>query len=192
MRNEITVDMTPGLSQPILYYSQNDVGTELVIKLKGMDIPAGATITLRATKPSGFGFIAENPTVSGNTVTFITTEDMTDEYGRFPAELNITSEGVSAGTANFIMAGEKNPHPEGTTDGQAEQAIPILTQLVERIEDAAASIHDLNVEAETLSPGTPASAEYDEETNTIKFGIPRGAMLNASDDGNGVITLTFS
>lgn len=186
MRNEITVDMTPGLSQPILYYSQNDVGTELVIKLKGVDIPAGATITLRATKPSGFGFIAENPTVSGNTVTFITTEDMTDEYGRFPAELNITSGGVSAGTANFIMAGEKNPHPNGTTDGSAEEVVPELTQLVERVEDAASSVLDRQTVTNTLPAGSQASYSFDEETNTQTFGIPQG------EAGAGAIDVTAS
>lgn len=174
MRNSIIVDITPGLSQPILYYSQNDVGTELVIKLKGIDIPAGATVTLRATKPSGFGFTAENPTISGNTVTFITTEDMTDEYGRFPAEINITNEGMSVGTANFIMAGEKNPHPEGTTDGQAEEVIPELTQLVERVEEAASSVLDRQTVTNTLPAGSQASYSFDEETNTQTFGIPEG------------------
>lgn len=189
MRNSIIIDITPGLSQPVLYYSQNDVGRELPIIVKGMDIPAGATVTLRATKPSGFGFIAENPVISGNTVTFTTTEDMTDECGRFPAELNIESGDVSIGTANFIMVGEENPHPEGTTDGQSESAIPTLTLLVERIETAAESIHDLNVVAQTLAYNADATATYNEETNTITFGIPQG---EAGAGAAGVVASAYS
>ena len=81
---------------------------------------------------------------------------------------------------------------DGTTDGESEQVIPQITLLVERAEAAADSIHDLTVSASTLNPNTPATATYDEATNNIAFGIPRGAMLTATDDGNGVITLTFS
>lgn len=198
MAQTITIDLTPDgrriFQRPYLYFSQGDVGQEFVINLKsrfGLEIPAGATVKIEATKPSGFGF-SETGVLSDGTATFTTAAIMTDEAGHFPVELSITASGKILGTANFNFMVEPDPHPEGTTDGQAEEVVPVLTELVERIEDAAASIHDLNVEAETLSPGTPASAEYDEETNTIKFGIPRGAMLNASDDGNGVITLTFS
>ena len=68
----------------------------------------------------------------------------------------------------------------------------MLTALVDRIEAAADSIHDLSVEAETLEPGEDATATYDEENNEITFGIPRGAQLTAADDGSGNITLTFS
>lgn len=194
MAQIINVNTTPGQFMPTLYYSQGDIGREFEIVLASSDgwsIPADATVAMVATKPSGFGFSVAG-TLTDNVASFTTTETMTNEHGRFPAEIRITSGTDVIGTANFYLNGEKDPHPEGTTDGDAESAIPILTALVERIEAAAESIHDLSVDATTLSPGTAASATYDEETNNITFGIPRGAMLNASDDGNGNITLTFS
>lgn len=198
MAQTITVDATPNDKsthrRPTLYFSQNDVGREFVIDLysrDGVTIPSGATVKIQATKPSGFGFSVSG-TVTNQSVAFTTTAVMTDEYGKFPAELNITKSGVVIGTANFNIEVEKNPHPDGTTDGQSEEVIPTLTLLVERIEAAAASIHDLSVSATTLNPGNPATALYDETDNKITFGIPRGAMLNATDDGNGIITLTFS
>ena len=194
----ITVDITPDertkYRRPTLNFSQNDVGRELAINLFSRDnieIPSGATVKIQATKPSGFGFSVTG-SLTNQTATFTSTEEMADEYGRFPAELVISSGGVVLGTANFYIAVEKNPHPDGTTDGQAEEVMPQLTLLVERVESAAASIHDLSVDATTLSPNTPATVEYDEETNELSFGIPRGAMLTATDDGDGNITLAFS
>lgn len=199
MAQTITVDITPDektiYRRPTLYFSQNDVGRAFNINIfsrDGTTLPASPTVKIQATKPSGLGFSVTATSLTSGVAAFTSTAGMTDEYGKFPAEVTISKSGVVYGTANFNICVEKNPHPDGTTDGQAEEVIPELTELVERIEDAAESIHDLNVEATTLSPNTPATATYDDETNTITFGIPRGAQLTATDDGNGVITLTFS
>lgn len=191
MAQTIHADITPGAIGAILNFSQNDVGREFAIVVDSFSIPDGATVKIQATKPSGFGFSVAG-TVSGSKVSFQTTEEMSDEAGRFPAELQITKDGLLIGTANFIINSEPNPHPDGTTDGMAERAIPILTVLVRRIEAAAESIHELTVQAQTLEPGQRATAIYNEEDNEIKFGIPRGSQMAASDDGNGNITLSFS
>lgn len=191
----IIVDMTPGYRMPTIYYSQGDVGTQFAIDLRsrfGDSIPATSTATIQATKPSGFGFSEQATSFTNGVAVFTTTDEMTDEYGRFPVELRIANNSITLFTANFYMEGEQNTHPEGTIDGQSGSVIPELTQLVERIEDAADSIHDLTVSASTLSPGTAATASYDSETNNISFGIPRGSQMAATDDGNGNITLTFS
>lgn len=194
MSQTINIDLTPGLFMPTISYSQGDIGREIKINIQssdGTEIPAGATVKMQATKPSGLGFSVSG-TLTGNVATFVTTETMTNEWGRMPAELVLESGGVKIGTANFYWQGEKNPHPDGTTDGDSESLVPILTLLVERIEDAADSIHDLSVSATTLAPNTPATATYDDANNEIEFGIPRGAMLMAADDGDGNITLSFS
>ena len=178
---------------PTLYYSQGDIGREFEIALvssDGWNIPAGATVEMVATKPSGFGFTVSG-TLAGGVATFVTTETMTNEWGRFPAEIRITSSGDVIGTANFYLSGEKDPHPEGTTDGDAETVIPLLTVLVDRIEAAAESIHDLSVEAETLDYDEDASASYDGTNNKLTFGIPRGGEMTVTDpnsDGNIIIT----
>lgn len=199
MAQTITIDMTPDektvYRRPTLFFSQGDVGRQFVINLfsrDGLEVPSGATVKIQATKPSGLGFSVTATSVTNGVASFTSTAAMSDEFGKFPAEVTVSKSGTVLGTANFNVVVEKNPHPDGTTDGQSEQVIPELTLLVERVETAAASIHDLTVEATTLNPNTPATATYDEQTNEISFGIPRGAMLMASDDGNGVITLTFS
>ena len=161
MAQTINVDSKPALFMPTLYYSQGDVGRtfEIVVSSSdGFTIPSGATCQMVATKPSGLGFTVAG-TVSGNKVTFTTTAVMTDEWGRFPAELRITSGNTVIGTANFYMEGERNPHPDGTTDGQQEQLIPELTLLVERAENAAQTATDDAIEA--------ASATIDEVLNYL-------------------------
>lgn len=199
MAQRITVDLTPDertkYRRPTLYFSQNDVGRAFEVNIAsrfGTDIPTGATAKIHGTKPSGFGFSVTATSISDGVAYFTSTAGMADEHGKFQAEISITKSGVVLGSDNIFIEVERNPHPDGTTDGEAEEVMPELTQLVERIETAAASIHDLSVDATTLSPNTPATATYDEETNKISFGIPRGAQLMAADDGNGNITLTFS
>lgn len=169
------LSITPNNFPQTLRFSQGDIGRDFTLNLIGYTIPSGATVKCEGTKPSGFGFTVEC-TVDGNAVSFSTTEEMTDEAGRFPAQLKITSGGTLLGTANFIMWGEADPHPDGTTDGSQGTIVPELTLLVERIEAAADSVHSLSVEAEASSE---PSATYDSETNTITFGIPTGDNTKA-------------
>ena len=174
MNQTIGVNITPQSFQPTLHYSQGDVGRVFVVNVTDYDIPTGATVTCVATKPSGMGFTVSG-TVSGNSVTFTSTAEMTDEWGRFPAEIRIASGSTLLGTANFLMIGEKDPHPASTIDGTQEELIPQLTLLVNRVEAAAESVHDLTVSATTLTAGSDATATYDSTNNSIAFGIPRGA-----------------
>lgn len=188
----IIVDMTPGFRMPTIYYSQGDVGTQFAIDLRsrfGDSFPTGTTVTIQATKPSGFGFSVSADSTTGGLCVFTTTAEMTDEFGRFPAELKVTKTGLTLFTANFYMDGERNAHPEGTTDGQQEQVIPELTQLVERVEDAASSVLDMTVNATTLAAGSQATYSYDEDTNTATFGIPQG---EAGAGAAGVVASAYS
>lgn len=196
MAQTINVDMTPGLFTPTIHYSQGDIGTQFAVDLRsrfGDTLPDSPTITIQATKPSGFGFIVSATSITDGLVIFTTVAEMTDEAGRFPAELKVVKNDVTFYTANFWMVGEATTHPDGTTDGQAGSAIPILTLLVERIEAAADSIHNLSVEAETLAYNEDATATYDGDTNKITFGIPRGGEMAVTDpDSDGNIVITFS
>ena len=151
MNQTIGVNITPQSFQPTLHFSQGDVGRVFVVNVADYDIPSGATVTCVATKPSGMGFTV-NGTVSGNSVTFTSTAEMTDEWGRFPAEIRIASGDVLLGTANFLMVGEKDPHPEGTTDGSAEQIIPALTLILRKIEEEMAKAEVLE-ESEAWAVG---------------------------------------
>lgn len=184
----INVNIVPDSYPQTIRYSQGDVGREFKINVVGFTIPTGATVKIQATKPSGFGFSVAG-TVDGNAVSFTTTAIMTDEAGRFPAELEITKDSVVIGTANFIMWGEANPHPEGTTDGQQGTIIPELTLLVERVEAAASSVLDMEVVANTLPAGSQATYSYDEDLNKATFGIPQG---EAGAGAAGVVASAYS
>ena len=170
------IKVIPGGASTIVYVSQNDVGRPIVFNVKdenGWYDLTGKTVKFVGTKPSGLGFTV-SATVSGHTATISTTKQMTDEYGIMAAELRITSGDDVIGTANAVLNVEQDPHPEGTTDGSTDVLIPELTVLVERVEAAAASVLDMQVEVDTLAPGADATYSYDEDTNTATFGIPRG------------------
>ena len=188
----ILVDITPGFRMPTIYYSQGDVGTQFAIDLRsrfGDSLPASPTVTIQATKPSGFGFSVAADSITNGVATFTMTSEMSDEAGRFPAELKVVKNSVTLFTANFYMQGEATTHPEGTTDGSQETVIPELTQLVERVEDAASSVLDMTVNATTLAAGSQATYSYDEDTNTATFGIPQG---EAGAGAAGVVASAYS
>ena len=188
----INLNLVPGSFQQVFNCSQGDIGRQLTAKLfdgsTAYEIPAGSTVKIKATKPSGFGF-DESATFSGSTVTITTAETMTNEWGRFPAELVITKDGNVIGTANFLFNIEKNPHPDSTVDGDAEEVIPELTLLVERVEAAASSVLDMEVVATTLPAGSQASYSYDEDLNKATFGIPQG---EAGAGAAGVVASAYS
>ena len=177
MSQKIIVDTTPGFRMPTIFFSQGDVGRQFQVDLAsrfGDTLPASPTIKVQATKPSGFGFSVTADSLSGSVATFTTTAEMTDEAGRFPAEVEISKDSVVLFTANFSVVCEENTHPEGTIDGQADQVIPELTVLVERAETAASSVLDRQTVTQTLAAGSQATYTYDEDTNTQTFGIPQG------------------
>ena len=175
MAQTINVDTTPGLFMPTLHYSQNDVGREWVVNLSSKDgysIPTGATVKMVATKPSGLGFTLTG-SLSGNTATFTTTDTVTNEAGRFPAEIQIIKNSTVIGTANFWLEGEPNPHPEGTTDGDIDSILPQF----------------MSVTVTTLPAGSDATYSFNAATNTATFGIPKGADGSLA---SGVLAPTYS
>lgn len=130
-----------------LYFSQYDVGRVATINLvedgAAYTIPTGATVKIQATKPSGLGFSVDC-TYSGNVVTVVSTETMTNEYGRFPCELRIESGDVLLGTTNFTFNVEKSPHPNNTVDGDSgdiiNQITVALNNALEQIDSEVANV----------------------------------------------------
>ena len=130
MSQTTNLNMIPQRNVRNLYFSQNDVGRVATVNLVDggtpYSIPIGATVKIQATKPSGLGF-SETCTFSGSTVTVTSTATMTDEAGIFPCEIQVTNSGVVLGSANFNFFVERNPHPNGTTDGTAETILNDIT-----------------------------------------------------------------
>lgn len=160
--------MTPDTILPYLKLSQYDVGREISFVMKDgpqeYTVPSGATVKLEGTKPSGLGFTIPC-TVDGSTATAVTTAGMTDEWGTVVAELVVRQGDNRLGSSNVRFDIERSPHPEGTTDGSAEQIIPALTLLLRQIEedldDAEADIEtmtQLKTATETAAGNAAASA----------------------------------
>ena len=183
----LNINIVPDGYPQTVRLSQNDIGRQFQINITDFTIPVGAAVKIQATKPSGLGFSVAG-TVLGNSVSFTTTETMTNEAGRFPAELVITSGANVIGTANFFIYSEPNPHPEGTTDGDAETLVPYLTQLVETIVNSNAKIESMTAEATKLDPGDDPTASYDSDTNVLTLGIPSTVYTDPDNDGNVVIS----
>lgn len=133
MNNQyITVNLIPNLSAPaVACVSQYDVGRTLVFRVYNGVTSAdltGVTAVAVGTKRSGLGFSVTG-TISGNTVTFSTTLEMTQESGMIPAEIRFSKTGENIGTANFTLAVEPSPHLDGTTDGTTETMEDLQNQL---------------------------------------------------------------
>lgn len=161
------IDITPGGSTQVLHVSQNDVGREITVNVKdgaGYFELDNCTVTVAGTKPSGLGYSVEC-TVSGHQVVITTTKGMTDEHGSIASELKIASGGNVIGSANFILAVERDPHPENTTDGSADSLVPAITLLVERVEAAVAKEEVLH-EAEAWAVGQRAGEDVGEDDPT--------------------------
>lgn len=169
------LNLIPGACSPEVHLSQYDKGRVVPFKLadgkSAYDVPAGSAIVVKATKPSGLGFVVP-VTFDGDTATMTITETMSNEYGRFPAELSITNGGTLIGTANFVMNVEKSPHPDGTVDGDAETLLPELRLLVDEIRESNAKVESMTASATSLPAGSEPTAEYDPDTNNLAFGIP--------------------
>lgn len=169
MAQSKVINMTPGSNSFEICFSQGDVGVTRTMDLieRGggyFEIPAGSVVKLAGTKPSGLGF-NEEVAYSGHTITVTAAEGMTDEAGYIECELKITKEGLKQGSQNGHLAIEKDPHPEGTTDGSAEQIVPALTLLLRQVEedldDAEADIEtmtQLKTATETAAGNAAASA----------------------------------
>ncbi len=147
------VNIVPDGSINRVHVSQGDIGRTLQFNLYDGALAytptTGSTVKIQGTKPSGFGF-SEACTWSGNVVTVDTTDEMTDEYGYIDTELVITSSDESEvlGTANFILAVERNPHPDNITDGTQITAQSLQVQIDELAEIIESGDIDVDVEAQ--------------------------------------------
>lgn len=159
--------MTPDTILPYMKLSQYDVGRSISFIMKDgserYTVPSGAAVTLEGTKPSGFGFTIACA-VEDSVATAVTTEGMTDEWGTVIAELVVRQGETRIGSSNVRFDIERSPHPDGTTDGSAEQIIPALTLMLRQIEENLdnaeadiATMTELKTATETAADNAAAS-----------------------------------
>ena len=141
----VTVNLIPGLSTPaVVRVSQYDVERPITFRVldgnKAAVFPDDCTATIEATKPSGLGFSLLGTIAPGGMVSFTTGVAMTQECGMIPTEIRFSTNAYGSfpatdiGTANFILAVEPSPHPEGTTDGTQETMQNLETRLQGQID----------------------------------------------------------
>ena len=150
-----------------------------ILRFAGLDLPDAYTVHF------------SNQGVGGEAKTMVGNSDGVD----IPDEYLTTGQAVYAWV--FLHAGEDDgetvyavvipvvARPKPTEDeptpqqqGVIDQAIAALNAGVEAAEEAAESVQNMGVEAETLAPGSEATVEKsvdpDSGAVTLAFGIPRG------------------
>lgn len=141
----VTVNLIPGLSTPaVVRVSQYDVERPITLRVldgnKAAVFPDACTATIEGTKPSGLGFSLLGTIAPGGMVSFTTGVTMTQECGMIPTEIRFSTNAYGSfpatdiGTANFVLAVEKTPHAEGTTDGTQETMANLETRLQGQID----------------------------------------------------------
>ena len=197
------INMTPDTILPYLKLSQYDVGREISFVMKDgseeYTVPSGATVKLEGTKPSGLGFTI-TCSVDGSTATAVTTEGMTDEWGTVVAELVVRQGDDRIGSSNVRFDIEKSPHPEGTTDGSAEQIIPALTLILQQIEadmEKAEVLQESEAWAVGERDGVPVPEEDDTYHNNSKYYKEQAeesatTAREAADEAVVIATSSFS
>ena len=164
------VDINPGGVMPTLHASQYDMGREFTLTLYNgpvsYSIPAGATVTIEGVKPDQHGFQYEVDSVSGSTVTFHTTQQMTAVHGDVQCEIRIKKDDVEIGTANFILALETSPLNDDTivSDTELPIIIALATEQMLRAE-AAADAADLSEQHAKASEDNAALSEQHAKTS---------------------------
>lgn len=197
------INMTPDTILPYLKLSQYDVGREISFVMKDgseeYTVPSGATVKLEGTKPSGLGFTI-TCAVDGSTATAVTTAGMTDEWGTVVAELVVRQGDDRIGSSNVRFDIEKSPHPEGTTDGSAEQIIPALTLILQQIEadmEKAEVLQESEAWAVGERDGVPVPEEDDTYHNNSKYYKEQAeesatTAREAADEAVVIATSSFS
>lgn len=197
------VNIRPKSYLPVFRVSEGDVGRTLTAHLVSdegdISIPAGATVTMAGTKPSGLGYTVTG-TVDGTDVSFETDAVMTDEPGRIVSEIRIVQDGTVIGTTNVVVMVEPDPHPDDTTDGRREPLVNEITALLEqiteqadRVEEYSGKVLNMTVTAHESDEATVTKTEG--EVVNLDFGLPRGPQGPQGipgEDGQDGVTPDFT
>ena len=136
----INLQIAPTAVNPVVNVSQYDVGRQFQLKLYdgsvAYNLPTGAVAAINGIKPDGKVFsYGDAVSVSGNTLTITTKEQMTVLSGTVCCEIRITKSGLDIGTLNFKLVVERSPINEGADISETD--IPEIIELAKRQEENA-------------------------------------------------------
>ena len=132
LTNITTFDLeaAPGGSAPVINASQGDIGRQFQANLywngETWTPGSGVTCKLRGHKPDNTVF-EYTATISGSTVTFSTTEQMTIIDGAVDCELVFTQNSNVIASANFVLQVEESPYdPNNLSESDVEGLTDVL------------------------------------------------------------------
>lgn len=141
---ETNLNVIPSGVRPVIHCSQYDNNLSAIrFKLYKDNtefvIPTGAAVIINGYKPDNTGFSYAATAISGNTVTFTVTQQMTAIAGDVLCELRVRTESQIVGTLNFVLRVEPAPLTDDTIISETdipliEQAVDIAANLAEYIQ----------------------------------------------------------
>lgn len=137
------LDITPQGGWVIIYASQHDdeareIEFEIVNQGKVFSIPASINVSVQGIKSNG-GYFSHSCSYSGNIVTMVLADDMTDVIGKAICVLKFTNQSnQKLATAKFVLNVDTDASSEGVIiDTEAEE---IFNQMLNDIRAQAASV----------------------------------------------------
>lgn len=173
LTNITTFDLeaAPGGSAPVINASQGDIGRQFQANLywngETWTPGSGVTCKLRGHKPDNTVF-EYTATISGSTVTFSTTEQMTIIDGAVDCELVFTQNSNVIASANFVLQVEESPYdPNNLSESDVEGLTDVLAgfQRLNRDSNGVIKIGDGVTASGTAEP-IKGFYVHDEETDT--------------------------
>lgn len=134
---DLKLNLIPSGVMPVAYINQYDFGIQRTFEIyKGSEvyaIPTGYSVTLRATKPDGYGIATAGSYTAGqNVVTVTIPQQLTAVSGKAICELVfVNASNVRVGTINFVLSIEAAALSENTviSDSDIAYAEEVLDQL---------------------------------------------------------------
>lgn len=141
---DVNLNVVPVGVRPVIHCSQYDNNLQairfaLYKNNTAFAIPSGAAVLINGYKPDNTGFSYAATAISGNTVTFTVTQQMTAIAGDVLCELRVRTESQIIGTLNFVLRVEPAPLTDDTIISETdipliEQAVDIAANLAEYIQ----------------------------------------------------------
>ena len=178
---DVNLNVVPVGVRPVIHCSQYDNNLQ-AIKFTlyknnvAFSIPSGAAVLINGYKPDNTGFSYAATAISGNTVTFTVTQQMTAIAGDVLCELRVRTESQIIGTLNFVLRVEPAPLTDDTIISETdipliEQAVDIAANLAEYIQvtydNAAAAKASAESSASSATSAATSAASAESEAAAV-------------------------
>jgi hypothetical protein len=175
VQKTIALSMEPGGVEPSVHVSQYDAGSRILLFDFGpsYSIPAGASVSIRGTKPDKTGF-AYPCTIASGKASIVVQDQMTVCAGRVPCEVRIEVDGTRIHSATFVLYVKPSALADDTKISETE--LPI----VEGAQRAAFAAEESKNAALNSQNAASASATQAANSATAASGSASAAAASAT------------